>query len=55
MNNSIHLITLSTAARARPPIVINVECLRKKVSAICDQIRTVDKSCLIQLAGNLSA
>jgi len=53
--NTVVVVPLSTAARPRPPIVINVECLGKKVSAICDQIRTVDKSRLTQLAGNLTA
>lgn len=53
--NTVIVVPLSTAARPRPPIVINVECLGKQVSAICDQIRTVDKNRLTQSAGNLTA
>jgi mRNA interferase MazF len=53
--NTVIVVPLSTAARARPPIVIGVECLGKPVSAICDQIRTVDKSRLRELAGSLLA
>src|SRR5580704_7893206 len=53
--NTVIVVPLSTAARERPPIVINVECLGKQVAAICDQIRTVDKSRLVQSAGSLSA
>lgn len=52
--NTVIVVPLSTAARVRPPIVISVECLGKQVSAVCDQIRTVDKSRLSELAGSLS-
>ena len=52
--NTVIVVPLSTAAKSRPPIVINVECLGQEVSAVCDQIRTVDKSRLIQIAGKLS-
>lgn len=52
--NTVIVVPLSTVAKSRPPIVINVECLGQQVSAVCDQIRTVDKSRLGQAAGNLS-
>ena len=52
--NTVIIVPLSTAARARPPIVIEVECLGKRVAAVCDQIRTVDKSRLAKSAGKLS-
>lgn len=52
--NTVVVVPLSTAARLRPPIVINVICLGKKVAAICDQIRTVDKCRLSKLAGAIS-
>jgi mRNA interferase MazF len=52
--NTVIIVPLSTAARHRPPIVIAVECLGKKVVAVCDQIRTVDKSRLVQAIGKLS-
>lgn len=53
--NTVIVVPLSTAARPRPPIVISVECLGKHVVAVCDQIRTVDKTRLVESAGNLSA
>jgi mRNA interferase MazF len=53
--NTVIVVPLSTAAKHRPPIVINVECMGKQVSAVCDQIRTVDKRRLVQPAGNLSS
>ncbi len=53
--STLVVIPLSTAAKPRLPIVIEVLCLEKKVSAICDQIRTVDKTRLGQHAGSLSA
>lgn len=52
--NTVVVIPLSTLAKPRPPIVITVECLGKQVSAVCDQIRTVDKTRLVQTAGHLS-
>ncbi len=52
---TVIVIPLSTSAKARPPIAIEVHCLGKQVSAICDQIRTVDKGRLTRLAGHLSA
>lgn len=51
--NTVIVIPLSTAARQRPPIVITVECLGKKVVAVCDQIRTVDKTRLVKFAGKM--
>lgn len=53
--NTVIVVPLSTAAKSRPPLVINVECLGKQVSAVCDQMRTIDKSRLIQAAGTISA
>lgn len=52
---TVAVVPLSTAAKARPPVAISVDCLGKKVTAICDQIRTVDKSRLNKSAGHLSA
>jgi mRNA interferase MazF len=52
---TVIVIPLSTVGHSRPPIVIEVECMGKQVAAICDQIRTVDKSRLIKAAGKLSA
>jgi mRNA interferase MazF len=52
--HTVVVIPLSTSARARPPIVVGVQYLEKTVTAICDQIRTVDKMRLIKPAGGLS-
>src|SRR3989338_8836489 len=53
--STVIVVPLSTATHSRPPIVINVECLGKQVTAICDQIRTVDKSRFVKPAGKLSS
>ncbi|MGE3921036.1 MAG: type II toxin-antitoxin system PemK/MazF family toxin [Gammaproteobacteria bacterium] len=52
--STVVVVPLSTKAKIRPPITISVECLNQKVAAICDQIRTVDKSRLGKSAGQLS-
>jgi mRNA interferase MazF len=39
----------------RPPLAIEVECLGRKVIAVCDQLRAVDKSRLRESAGSLTA
>src|SRR5271168_1476855 len=52
--HTVVVIPLSTSSKARPPLTIAVSCLGKKVTAICDQIRTVDKSRISKFAGNLS-
>jgi mRNA interferase MazF len=52
---TVVVVPLSTAAVARPPITIPVTCLDQQVTAVCDQIRTVDKSRLRKTAGTLSA
>ncbi len=49
------VVPLSTSAKAMPPMTISVTCLRKKVVAVCDQIRTVDKSRLTKSAGKLTS
>ncbi len=53
--STVIVVPLSTSAKARPPITVSVSCLDKQVTAICDQIRTVDKSRLKDLIGHLSA
>lgn len=52
--HTVVVVPLSTSAKARPPITIAVLCLGKHVVAVCDQIRTVDKSRLQKMAGSLS-
>ena len=51
---TVVVVPLSTSAKAMPPITILVNCLDKQVVAVCDQIRTVDKSRLKKQAGSLS-
>ncbi|MBB71576.1 MAG: PemK family transcriptional regulator [Legionellales bacterium] len=51
---TVVVVPLSTAAKIHPPITIGVKCLQQKVAAICDQIRTVDKSRLTNQADVLS-
>jgi mRNA interferase MazF len=52
--HTVVVVPLSTSAKARPPLTISVACLGKQVTAICDQIRTADKSRLKTPAGQLS-
>jgi len=52
--HTVIVVPLSTSAKARPPIVVTVNCLAKIVTAVCDQIRTVDKSRLVRPAGQIS-
>jgi len=52
--HTVVVIPLSTSAKPRPPIAVSVNCLGKQVVAVCDQIRTVDKSRLIKSVGQLS-
>lgn len=51
---TVVVVPLSTSATARPPVVVSVICLERSVAAVCDQIRTVDKSRLVKVAGKLS-
>jgi len=52
--HTVVVVPLSTSAHARPPIVISINCLGKVVTAVCDQIRTVDKSRLVKSAGKIT-
>ncbi|HKY69288.1 MAG TPA: type II toxin-antitoxin system PemK/MazF family toxin [Gammaproteobacteria bacterium] len=52
---TVVVVPLSTSPTPRPPISIPVNCLGKQAIAVCDQIRTVDKSRLDNRpAGQLS-
>ncbi len=51
---TVVVVPLSTAAKPRPPLTISVQCLGQPVVAVCDQIRAVDKSRLLEAAGRLS-
>jgi len=52
--HTVVVVPLSSVSKARPPLTISVSCLGKQVIAVCDQIRTVDKSRLKKSAGSLS-
>jgi len=52
--HTVVIVPLSTSATVRSPLVIGVNCLNKAVAAVCDQIRAVDKSRLVKLAGKLT-
>ena len=52
---TVLVIPLSSSGTARPPLAIEVECLGRKVIAVCDQLRAVDKSRLREPAGALTA
>ncbi|MCX7120304.1 MAG: type II toxin-antitoxin system PemK/MazF family toxin [Gammaproteobacteria bacterium] len=51
---TVVVVPLSTSAIVKPPVTVSVTCLDKKVVAVCDQIRTVDKTRLKKQAGSLS-
>lgn len=51
---TVVVVPLSTSVIIKPPITVGVQCLGKKVVAVCDQIRTVDKTRLKKQAGSLS-
>ena len=52
---TVLIIPLSSSGTPRPPLAIEVECLGRKVVAVCDQLRAVDKSRLREPAGALGA
>ena len=51
---TVIVIPLSTSAQPRPPLVVKVNCLKDNSVAVCDQIRTVDKTRLVNFAVKLS-
>lgn len=55
VRRTVVVVPLSTSTTERPPISVAVSCLNKSVIAICDQIRTVDKSRLSKPADTLSS
>lgn len=52
---TVVVVPLSTGATPRPPIVISMPSAGKDSSAVCDQIRAVDRQRLIKRGGALSA
>ena len=51
---TVVVVPLSTGPKARPPLTIQVKALDKTAVAVCDQIRAVDKSRLLNQVGKLS-
>lgn len=52
--STVVVVPLSTSGKPRPPLVIPLQCDGKGVVAVCDQIRSVDKSRLRKQVGELS-
>ena len=52
---TVLVIPLSSSGTPRPPLAIEAECPGRKVVAVCDQLRAVDKSRLREPAGALGA
>ncbi len=52
---TIVVVPLFTGGKPRPPLAVPVQCLGKKVIAVCDQIRAIDKTRLVKPAGSLSS
>lgn len=55
IRRTVVIIPLSTAAKPRPPLTIEVNALNQKSVAVCDQIRAVDKTRLLNQAGKLTS
>ncbi|MCG2812571.1 MAG: type II toxin-antitoxin system PemK/MazF family toxin [Candidatus Aminicenantes bacterium] len=51
---TVVVIPLSSAGTPNPPLVIEVDCLGRKALAVCDQIRAIDKSRLVNKVDSLS-
>lgn len=51
---TVVVVPLSSAGKLRPPLTISIDCLGRKVVAVCDQIRAVDKSRLLEKAGSVT-
>ena len=51
---TVVVVPLSSSPNVNPPLTIGVTCQNKKVVAVCDQIRAVDKNRLKEQVGRLS-
>ena len=51
---TVVVVPLFSAGKPRPPLTIPVKCLGRQVVAVCDQIRAVDKSRLLERIGAIS-
>jgi mRNA interferase MazF len=41
---TVLVVPLSRSPEARPPITVSIRCMAQEVSAVCDQIRAIDKT-----------
>lgn len=53
VRKTIVIVPLSSSNKPYPPIAINVYCQNKKVIAVCDQIRAIDKIRLVGFIENM--
>lgn len=51
---SIVVVPLSNQAEVRPPIVVATPSAGQQAVAVCDQLRAIDKSLLVQAIGRLA-
>ena len=51
---TVVVVPLSTSGTPRPPLAVPVTCMGKRVVAVTDQIRAVDKVRMIAKAGTLT-
>jgi mRNA-degrading endonuclease toxin of MazEF toxin-antitoxin module len=54
VRRSIVVVPLSIQIEARPPIVVATPSAGQKATAVCDQIRAIDKGLLVQAIGRLT-
>lgn len=52
---TVVVVPLSTSATPRPPIVVSIPTAGLGSTAVCDQLRAVDKSRLVSRCGELSS
>lgn len=53
VRKTVIIVPLSSSPKAYPPIAISVKCQEKMVVAVCDQIRAIDKSRLLNFIENM--
>ena len=51
---TVVVVPLSSAGKPRPPLTIPLKCLGRQAVAVCDQIRAVDKSRLVEKIETIS-
>lgn len=55
VRKTVIIVPLSSSPKAYPPLAISVKCQEKLVVAVCDQIRAVDKSRLLNFIEDMDA